>query len=240
MFSRLRAYIRKQTAAAAPARRTPLPQHSALVDSNTRTVFAISDNVAAISFLNGIYMDTFHMLNVTWPNYTYALPFSTRADSFVDWTWNVGDRRFVPTRPDVITPEMLAQSKLAMRKLYAVIHIMHVLSVARSRIAGGIVLQETVYMTKKIQAHAFRDAGYDETTIFSYPYVMQYADHADISFRESADDIILKAKLDDDMLAKTELLRLDYFERLRKIEDASEIKPLLESFTRESFTNSYV
>lgn len=239
MFARLRAYLQKRSAPV-PARSAVPTQYSALVDANTRVVLAVSDNIPAISFLNELYMDTFHMTNIVWPNYQNGLPFELQLPSYVHYTWNFPARRFEPTRPDVITPELLAQSHMGMKKLRAVIHIMHVISIARSRIESGIVLQETVYITKKLQAQAFRAGGYDERSIFQYPYVMQYADFADIPYRDAADDIILKAKLDDDLLSKTETLRLTYFDRLKKITDAKDITPLLESFAREAFTNSYV
>ncbi len=219
---------------------TPLPVHSALIDASTRAVIAVSDNVAGITFLNETLMDTYHILNVTQPNHIYALPFSLREESLVHWVWDTKNRRFNKTRPDVITESLVSQSKLAQKKLRAVTYIMRNLSLARSRMMPGIQLQETIYQAKKDQAHEFRTGGYDEKSIFQYPYVFQYADFADMSFKEAADDIILKAKLDDDFLAKTELLRLTYFDRLKKLENAAEIRPLLEAFMREAFTNSIV
>lgn len=237
MFTRLRTLFAGKKL---PESRQPLPVHSALIDSSTRAVIAVSDNVAAIQFLNESMMDTFHVINVTRPNHIYALPFRSDEPSLVHWVWDVKARAFKPTHPDVITPELRAQSELAMKKMRAVTHIMTRISMARLRTAPGIQLQDTVYQTKKDQAYAFRDTGYDEARVFEFPYVLQYADFADIGFREAADDIVLKAKLKDDFLAKTELLRLSYFKKLKNLTDAKDIRPLLEAFGREAFTNSIV
>lgn len=240
MFSALRAFIRRRFSGASPARRAPLPTYSALVDDGTRAVLAVSENTAALAYLSEVFLDTHHFLNVTWPNHMYDLPFPVHAPSLAGWSWSLNSRKFEPTRPDVLTPEIDARSRLAIKKLHAVAHIMRMLSIARSRLTPGILLQETVYLTKKIQAHAFRDGGYDERAIFQYPYVLQHADFAELSYKEAADDIILRAKLDDDFLAKSELLRLTYFAQLKSLTDPADIAPLLEAFTREAFTNAYV
>ncbi len=217
-----------------------LSEHSALVDAATRVVIAVSNHPAAIRFLNESMMDTYHMLNVTRPNYKYGLPFSSREESLAHWTWNDRSRHFEPTKAEVLTERLDAQSRLGIRKLRAVKKIMRRISLARSRTAFGIDLQASVYLAKKIQAQAFKDAQYDEARILSFPYVLQYAEFANISFRAAADDILLKAKLYDDFLAKTELLRLSYFKQLKEISNADDIPNLLEAFHREAFGNAMV
>ncbi len=218
----------------------PLPTRSALIDAATRLVLAVSDSPTEISFLNEAFMDTYHVLNITTPNYPYKLPFDLDEASYTHWMWNMKDRLFVPTRPDMISPAIRAQSELAVQKMRAVRQIIRSLTHARSRMAPELYAQESIYMTKKMQATEFRASGYDERRLLEFPHVLHYADAAAITPREAADDIIIKAKLRDDQLAKTELMRLTYFSALKKATNTSEIRPLLERFRRETFTNSFI
>lgn len=111
---------------------------------------------------------------------------------------------------------------------------------ARYPVMTGIWQQETVYINKRLQAIAFRDAGYPEDVAPNYPYVLQYADLTGSTLRQAADDIIFKAKLDEDFLAKTELLRLKYFRLVREAEKPEEVAEAYKAFVRESYKNALV
>ena len=114
--------------------------------------------------------------------------------------------------------------------------------VSRGRypVSTGVLFQETVYLTKKAQASAFKEAGYPEDDILEYPYIIQYADFANIPLKQAADDILFKARLDDELLAKTELIRLKYFNAIRSARTVEEVAPIYEAFTRESYRNALV
>jgi hypothetical protein len=213
---------------------------SVLVDSSTRAVLASSGYVGAIAFLNDATMDTLHVPTATYPHYISGLPFTAQDGSLAHWTWNGKSRKFTSTRADVLTNDLVEKSRLVMHKLRAILQIINSLSLARSSLKTGIDLQETVYMTKKIQAQHFKDSGYDENIILECPYVLQYADITGLPLRVATDDILLKAKLDDDLLAKTELLRLVYFGKIRKASRPEEIPTILEEFNREAFINAMV
>jgi hypothetical protein len=116
----------------------------------------------------------------------------------------------------------------------------HFLNVARSSVDCGVSMQESVYTTKRAQAQSFRASGYDESQPADFPYVLQYADYARISMKEAADRILLKAKLDEHTLAKTELLRLKYFDRVRAAKAPQDLKKVDEEFMLEYFTNAMV
>lgn len=214
--------------------------YNALIESSTRALLAISCEPAAIAFVNETMPDTYHIYNVTKPNYRSSLPFSLDEPCLSQWSWDTGGRTFSPTRPDVNTRALQTQSRLAMRKMRAYLSICERLTVARSVRTQSIALQETVYEEKKRQAHAFQTQGYTDDDILSFPYVRDYADFANISFREAADDIILKSKLDDDFLAKTELLRLTYMRALKEAATESHIRPIMKAFRREAFLNAII
>lgn len=183
-------------------------------------------------------MNTFHVMNAAYPNYPHGLRIQPIDDSSAHLSWNGKARLISDTRPDVLTNELHARSRLANAKSRAVAHMMLSLAAARVKISTGIPLQETVYMTKKLQAQKFKDLGYDEHEILAFPYVLQYADVANISLKEAADEILLKARLDDDVLAKTEMIRLAYFNRLRHAKAPAEIPLILKEFDRESYINA--
>ncbi len=216
------------------------PHLSLLVDVSTRAVLAMSSNVGAIGLLADCTMDSYHIPHFDYPHYLDQAPPSPVGGSLAHWTWNTKTRTLVPTRSDIATIELHASSKLAIAKLNIARRIMQIISTARLRLASGIELQETVYLTKKIQAKGFKDSGYDEASLMEFPYVLQYADLINASPREAADDILLKAKLADDVLGKTELLRLAYFDMLKKARTTDELEPIFENFYREAVVNAII
>jgi hypothetical protein len=93
-------------------------------------------------------------------------------------------------------------------------------------------MQEAVYITKKTQAQRYKDAGYQGDDL-EYPYVMQYADFAGLSMRVAADEILLKATFDDEVLLKTEFFRLKYFELIKNMNDPGQADRITLDFRRE-------
>lgn len=211
-----------------------------LIEASTRAVLAASKNSAAIMFLNNCTLDSYYSYNVARWSPRNQLPFEQKYDSLAHWTWNVKTRSFSSTRKDILTEALQERSRLAIQKLAAFNRIMYEINVARLKLQTGFNFQETIYLTKKMQAQAFKDGGCDESRAIEYPYVLHYADYAGISLRSAADDILLKAKLADEVLAKTELLRLTYLGRLRRAERLEDIPPILADFEREAFINAFV
>jgi hypothetical protein len=197
-----------------------------------------SSNVPAIVFLAETTMNTFHVLNAGFPNYPNGIAVDPVSGSLAHLSWNGKDRVLRTTRVDMLTDALHARSRLALQKTHAITHMMLSLAAARVKIATGIPLQETVYMTKKLQAQRFKDSGYNEDNILAYPYVLQYADVAQIPLAAAADEILLKARLDDDVLSKTEMIRLAYFDRVRRATTPEDIPNILKEFDRESYMNA--
>ena len=117
----------------------------------------------------------------------------------------------------------------------AVGNVMRELSFVRGKIWTGVAFQETVYAEKQREAGKFRNAGYREEDIMEYPLIVQYADFAGTSLREAADDILFKAKLDLEHLAKTELLRLRYFKKIREAKDPAELREISMALYRDCY-----
>ncbi len=217
---------------------TPQITHSfALIDNATGVTLAHSQRSAPVLFLQGNLRDT---------RYTYINPTasstinSTPPEQYPELTWNRKTKRFTQTHPDVLTEELRALSRLARAKLETIGRMIYDLNIARNELRIGIIFQETVYMTKKLQAHEFMKSGYDESRIMEYPYILHEADMKKTSFREAADAILFKAKLADDILLRTEQLRLEYFNKVKEADDPEMLKTIFKDFHKACYVNARV
>lgn len=213
--------------------------YSALV-APTNVLLALSSHPSAVVVIAETMPEAQHQRDVAHPS--YPEPFSLAsidASEFPRWSWT-RDRTFIETPPQLLTNEVRAQSRLAVAKIDAISRIIYRLNFTRYPVRTGVEFQETVYLSKRTEAERFKAAGYDESSMFEFPYVLQYADFAGISLRQAADDILFKAKLDDDVLAKTELLRLKYFHAVKTALTPEDLPHITESFVREFYLNSLV
>ena len=140
----------------------------------------------------------------------------------------------------MLTDDLRFKSHLAARKVIFLYHMMRSITAARNSLRTGINFQETVYLTKKLQARDFKKSGYDEDSIMEYPYVLQYADLKNLSLRQAADDILFMSRLADDLLAKTELLRLRYWSRVREATHPDELVKIESDFMQDCFVNAQI
>lgn len=225
-----------------------LKYYDALLDSTTNAVLTISSNPAVIVFLKECMTDTLHAQSVNYPNYTnpksfFLTPFflaSVKPKNYSKWTWDLKNRLFSKTKTELVDNNLLTRSRLAENKKQVIDKIITNISLVRSNARANINFQEMIYFTKKAQAKAFKDSGYDESSIIEYPYVIQHADYAGITARQAADDILFKAKLGDEFLAKTELLRLRYFNKVKKAISSEELTAIYEEFIRDCYVNAQV
>src|SRR3989344_2310790 len=209
---------------------------SAVVDHPTGVLLAAGMSPAASEFVCKCTGDTLcaHYVQIPSPGW-----FDSRdSDRYIRWTWNYKQRIFSRTRPESMTNSLRSRSNLAQAKVDAMTSIISNLGQIRHRVGTGVLLQETVYAVKRAQAREFRDSGYDETRIGEFPYVVQYADFVKTNMRQAADDILLKAKMGDDSLLKTELLRLRYFNKMRDTQDAGEVAQILRKFYTDCYSTS--
>jgi len=204
--------------------------------------------MAAIVFLQEVFPDTGYVSAADEPHYRKPRLFSRKRlpidglppESLPLWRWDKPSRRIVRSPEHIVTPAIREKAVLAQAKARAIERIMLHLSIARYSLRTGVELQEIVYVNKRTQAEKFRDSGYDESSLLEYPHVLNYADFAGISLREAADTIILKAKLDDQLLAKTELLRLRYFKNVADAKSVKDLSTIIESFFRDCYWNAAV
>jgi len=215
--------------------------HSALLDFNTHVVLAISPRVAAIELLSECMADTLHAACVHHPNYVHSSFFAALdADEWPRLTWDLRERKFVETPAEMLTDEIRDRSRLAAGKLDVIDKMTDSLNIARYKVRTGIALQEIVYLAKRTQALKFKESQYDDDLMDDCQLVVQYADHANVSLRQAADEILLKAKFDEEILVKTELLRLRYFGKVKEASSVDQLPPIYTEFLRDCCVNARV
>jgi hypothetical protein len=221
----------------------PIPgrTYNILCDSGNDMVLAMSHNPSAIILAHECTPDSYKFTDVTHPNYKKDFPLlSVRGDSFAEWSWQNKARKFIKTNPELLTQEYIERSRLAGSKVRAFELLIYGLNMARQPVRTGVDFQETVYLIKKAEAAAFKATGYDESRLFEYPYVLQYADFAKIPAKEAADAILFSAKLDEQLLMRSELLRLKYFKKVKDATSPEEMKTIIDGFYQERHERALV
>jgi hypothetical protein len=222
-------------------------RHNILIDAPTGAVLAVSRVVSSLVFLRECMENTTVIVAADSPKYRNSifrewvfLFLVLRSKPFAKWSWDNSKREFFETKKELLDDRLVARAILAEEKRKAIEKIMANLNSARNTLMNGLIFQETVYMEKRNQAKAFQDMGYDENRMLEFPYVVQYADFAGITLRQAADDILLQSKFDEDVLAKTDLLRMKYYKRVKEAESINQLPAILEDFTRECYVNARV
>jgi hypothetical protein len=206
--------------------------YSALIDDTSAAVLCLTEQPSIAVTLAKSALNARVAYAVNWPNYGINFSLEDMRPWHL-WAWDWEKRRFDRTPGAAVTPELKRRADLAAAKCEALREITYELSIARYPVWRGVLMQEYVYAKKRDQALAFFNAGYPEEQAMFYPYVLQYADLVGMPLREAADEILFKANLDDEYLAKTELLRLKYFRLIRAATTPEEITPIVESFRRD-------
>jgi len=112
--------------------------------------------------------------------------------------------------------------------------MIHRINYLRSKVNTGFLAQEAIYLKKYLEAQRLVDQSFSEEAVAQSPYVVSYADLCGISVEKATAEILLQAKLDHEFLAKTELLRLRFFSRVRRAASDAEIIDILASFRSEA------
>ncbi len=215
----------------------------ALIDNRTDSVLCINTNSEAMIFLRECIPDTYCVFFVNRPykkilslrNFFRA---NEKQEHFPDWQWHGRGKVFLKkTHSGDVDMDLIMRSRIACAKERTISRIMRMLSIARLDVVAGVILQDKIYLEKQRQAEAFRNSEYDERYILNYPYVLQYADIVGITLKQSADNILLRAKLDDAVLMKTESVRLVYFDRVKQAKSDEDLQIILEDFARINFIN---
>ena len=192
------------------------PHYAALIDTPSGALLMLSMRLPIIAFLVQNTPDVSPSWGVNYPHYLRSFPLAD-ADplSYPQWTWNGATRLFTPTAASLLSDRVRRISALAVRKAYALFEITQAISTARNLLWSGVLLQETVNLTKRMQAQKFKDNGYPDDDLLRYPYVLQYAEVAGLPPKAAALEILFKAEMDDEILARSEGIRLRYLDRLK-------------------------
>jgi hypothetical protein len=213
-----------------------LPAYSALIDAGTNALLDLRQNAPAVNFLAKCFPDTFYYGNVNYPNYKKSFfLLDIPAEQFSEWAFNNKSRTFHKRGPDAKNDSLRNLSRLAVARGNVATHIINNISHSRFRKGTGIAQQEYVYILKRIEAEKFRDSNYDEEKLLEYPLVLQYAEFADITPRVAADEILFKARLHDEDLVKTELMRMKYFKLIKEIKTPEEAPLVQKEFMKEFY-----
>jgi len=218
-----------------------MQNYIALLDDSTKAVLVIGNTLTGLAFLQECTPNTSYIPFVNDPHYTKTFLGSSflssmKPEDFPKWTWNKDRRVFVKTAKNILTNELKGRSSLAYQKYLAINVVITNLNVARNEIMTGVRFQEeVVYPQKKFQAERFQKTGYDANRIADFPYISQYADFENISYKQAADDIIFKAKLDDQNMINTELLRLVYFQKIREANSPKQLSSVLDTFRSDIY-----
>lgn len=92
-------------------------------------------------------------------------------------------------------------------RLSAIENVNTAVDALRKRYATDIAFQEKAYTDKLADCQAFKDAGYPEASILSYPYVYARASRLNVTGQVAADFIINLAAQWDDLLIFSENAR---------------------------------
>ena len=192
--------------------------YSALIDFTSGALLTFGQHTSIIAFLAKSAMGR-ACYSVNFPKYLNSFPLlEVGFQEYPEWTWNRQDRVFSPTPKELITDRVRATSSLAVRKSNVLFEIIQGISTARNQLCSGVLMQETVNVIKRQQAQKFKDEGFPEDDMLRYPYVLQYAEIAELPLKTAALEILFKSQLDDEILAKTEGLRLRYFDLVKNAE----------------------
>jgi len=213
----------------------PMSQHNILVDTGEQIVLATHPHLPAIVFVSEWTLDTTFVPAADDPHHIGTFPLiQTPPAEVPQWSWNPKSRTVVPTNNTLITPAIRSRAELAFQKISTVSFMIHRINYLRSKVNTGFLAQEAIYLKKYLEAQRLVDQSFSEEAVAQSPYVVSYADLCGISVEKATAEILLQAKLDHEFLAKTELLRLRFFSRVRRAASDAEIIDILASFRSEA------
>lgn len=207
--------------------------YSALVTAEKRALLVLSKNPATITFLAQNFDDTERLYYCNNPNYLKDFPLA-RADpaTYPEYVFNLGTRLFVAK--ENVDDKLRALSALAVCKANVLQTLTFRFNILRFPVWRDLLMQDTVNAIRSRQAREFKQAlERDESAALAFPFVKAYADHSQMSMEQAADEILFKAKLDEDFLCKSETLRLRYFNWLREAKDITEVNAILRKLSED-------
>lgn len=195
----------------------------ALLDAGTSTLLTVTGRQSILLALNELVPGTVYVRSIH-----YARKAATRAivrgeaSAYPLWRWAQESGTFVRGHGEP-SDELKTRAALAHATRDALGILSDRVNGLRLHPASALSEQGIVYLDKRNQALAFKAAGYDAAGLTGYPYVEQYAAAAGRTPRQAADEIIFQARLRDDVLQKSEAVRLKFMEKLRAARTAADL-----------------
>lgn len=220
--------------------------YGALLDARTYTVLTVSRGPGILSILHECTPNTVIAFNIQYPHYTGGIRtfyrkihpiFSTRTTGadYIRWKYSFSSQLFSRKSVGNETSDLPARARLATVKRDALSTIMRYTNAVQVSLLRETLAQEVVYALKRDEAMRFRDSGFNEKDVMEYPFVFQYADFAGVSLQQAAEDIIFKAKLRNEQLAQSELVRLRHFSLIKSARSQDEVSKVLLEFSKDYY-----
>lgn len=201
----------------------------ALLEGDTDNLLVFSQDYSCILHISEFFLDTRIVLVTTKKYFTKIFYMSlAHSDDKYLFKWDRERKKFVKNND--VTKDLIEKSGLAISKYEVLCKIKTSIEEYRNFEKKDLKFQDDVYMQKKQEAERYKDKGYPEIEIFDFPFIRQYATFKKISFKESADAILLKAKLNEGPLVFSEMIRLKYFDLIKRSQNIIELKKVYDDF----------
>ncbi|MSU73916.1 hypothetical protein EXS56_02120 [Candidatus Kaiserbacteria bacterium] len=198
--------------------------YHAVLDSETKAFLALGTNPGVMVQVHECTPEAMLYMMVNRPVYKNDFPLAhIDPATYPEYIWNWKDRTVIrqSTPP---SPALRATSALAVVKTTALTHIARKISRFRMKLDTGVEMGETVLRLKRDEALRFKELGYDESRIFEFPYLVQYAEYSGLSYAAIADDILLATRMDEEVLVKTEISRVKYITLVQEGKTAADVE----------------
>ncbi len=214
--------------------------YHAILDSETKTFLALGTNPGVLVQVHECTPGTLLYMMVNRPVYKNGFPLEhSDPATYPEYVWSWKDRTV--TRQDTPpSPALRATSALAVLKMKAFTRIANKISRSRMKLDTGVEMAETVLRLKRDEASRFKESGYDESRIFEFPYLMQFAEYSGIPYSAIADDILLAARMDEEVLVKTEISRVKYVELVQRAKTVADVEKYMLEFDNFDGANTRV
>ncbi len=196
----------------------------ALLDAGTSTLFTVTGRPSVLRALNELVPGSVYVRSIHYGRKPEARALADGdPKEYPRWQWAEKSGSFVRAREE---PSEILRARAALAHAQRDALVLLTERVNGLRLAPATMIQEqgVVYLDKRDQALAFKAAGYDAAKLPEYPYVEQYAAIAERTPRQAADEIIFQARLRDDVLQKSETVRLKFMAKIRDARSAAELE----------------
>ncbi len=201
----------------------------AIIDSGNDTLVAIGSHFLALRLISETMTDTVFVPSVKLTRDVENI-MGSGIRAYPEWSWDNSIRVFKKTNPAIITEDLRERAIFVAKKVAAITHAIVTTNLQRGKIATGLFLQDVIYSEKKKQAQSLKDGNFDKQSMAKAPYVVQYADISRIPLQQAAEEILFRAQLDHEYLAKTEGVRLALFKKIKLAKTSNEIDTILTTY----------